>query len=185
MMCANKESIYLQELGQGNHDSFDALFMLYQPKVKAFLAGFIKDEEEVSDMSQDIFFKIWANRKSISQVNSFKAYLFRMARNMIYDYFEHSLVRDSYEHKQLEKAHYTELIEDNLYAKELEMLLDIAIEQMPKQRKRIFIMSRKEGRTNEEIADQLQINKRTVENHITQALSDLRKVVKSVYSLLM
>lgn len=146
--------------------------------------GFMKDEEEVSDMVQDIFFKIWTNRESISQVSSFKSYLFRMARNMIYDHFEHSLVKESYEKKQLNKPDYTELIEDHLHVKELELLIDITIEQMPEQRKRIFIMSRKEGLTNEEIANQLSINKRTVENHITQALGDLRKMLKNVYLLL-
>ena len=53
-------------------------------------------------------------------------------------------------------------------------------ENMPPQRKQIFKMSRKEGLSNEEISLKLNINKRTVENHITQALADLRKVLKIV-----
>jgi RNA polymerase sigma-70 factor (ECF subfamily) len=183
-MCANKESIYLQRLGEGDHASFDALFRLYQPKVKTFLMGFVKDEEEVSDMTQDIFFKIWTNRKSISHVSSFKSYLFRMAQNMVYDYFEHNMVKETYEKGLSGKIYYAESMEDDLYAKELELLIDIVVEQMPEQRKRIFNMSRKEGLKNEEIANQLQINKRTVENHITQALSDLRKAVRSASHLL-
>jgi RNA polymerase sigma-70 factor (ECF subfamily) len=176
-MCADKESVYLQRLGQGDHASFDALFRLYQPKVKAFLTGFVKDEEDVSDMTQDIFFKIWTKRESISHVSSFKSYLFRMAQNMVYDYFEHNTVKETYEKELSGNACYAELTEDDLYAKELELLIDMAVEQMPEQRKRIFKLSRKEGFTNEEIANQLQINKRTVENHITQALSDLRKCI--------
>jgi RNA polymerase sigma-70 factor (ECF subfamily) len=103
---------------------------------------------------------------------------------MVYDYFEHSLVRDTYEKRQLENPPQMELIEENIYAKELEMLIDIAIEQMPKQRKRVYKMSRKEGLTNDEIAERLQINKRTVENHLSQALSELRKLIRNTYSLL-
>ena len=184
-MFADRESIYLQKLGQGDHKSFDALFMFYQPKVKVFLMGFIKDKDEVSDMVQDIFYKVWVNRESISQVKSFKSYLFQMARNIIYDHFQHNLVKETYEKELLNKTYYSEFVEDNMYAKELELLIDIAVEQMPEQRKRIFKLSRKECYSNEEIADKLLINKRTVENHITIALSDLRKALKGAYLLLL
>ncbi len=68
--------------------------------------------------------------------------------------------------------------------KELSILIDIAIEQMPEQRRRIFKMSRKEGLSNEEISQKLQINKRTVENHVSQALADLREVVRGTFLLL-
>ncbi|WP_367882952.1 sigma-70 family RNA polymerase sigma factor [Parabacteroides goldsteinii] len=76
------------------------------------------------------------------------------------------------------------MIEEDIYAKELSILIDIAIEQMPEQRRRIFKMSRKEGLSNEEISQKLQINKRTVENHVTQALADLREVVRGAFLLL-
>lgn len=184
MMEVNRESEYMEKLGQGDHKSFDALFMLYHPRVKNFLKGFIKDEEEACDMAQDIFFKVWTNRESISKVSSLKAYLYRMARNMVYDYYEHSLVKESYEQKQQLSSTYADLIEEDLYAQELSILIDIAIEQMPEQRRRIFKMSRKDGLSNDEISQRLQINKRTVENHITQALADLREVVRRAFLLL-
>lgn len=184
MMEVERDSEYMEKLGQGDHKSFDALFMLYHPRVKNFLKGFIKDEEEACDMAQDIFFKVWTNRESISKVSSLKAYLYRMARNMVYDYYEHSLVKESYEQKQQLSSTYADLIEEDLYAQELSILIDIAIEQMPEQRRRIFKMSRKEGLSNDEISQRLQINKRTVENHITQALADLREVVRRTFLLL-
>ena len=71
-------------------------------------------------------------------------------------------------------------MEERILAEELGLLLDIAVENMPPQRKQIFKMSRKEGLSNEEISLKQNINKRTVENHITQALADLRKVLKIV-----
>jgi len=169
---------YLTELGEGNHKAFDALFAWYHPKLIYFFNGFLKDEEMACDMAQEIFFKVWINRGTISKVDSFGKYLFRMARNMIYDYFDHSLIREKYntKHRQ-EIVVYTDMIEEELYAEELSLLIDIVIEKMPPQRKRIFEMSRKEGLTNQEIAEELNINKRTVENHLTQALSDIRRVI--------
>lgn len=179
IMEVSQESDYLRKLGNGDNQAFEGLFLLYYPKVKSFLRGFIKDGETASDMAQDIFFKVWTNRKDISSVVSFKGYLFRMARNMVYDYFEHCAVEEKHDLMERETTApwNLDIIEEEIYAKELSLLIDIAVDKMPPQRKKIFIMSRKEGFSNEEIAARLQINKRTVENHLTQALSDLRKVV--------
>ena len=164
-MDINLESKYLEELGKGDHKAFDMLYIQYSPRLKHFLTGFIKNRDEASDMTQDIFYKIWTNRETISKVDSFKAYLFRMARNMIYDYYEHSLIEENYQQKEQRRSTYDDLIEEELYARELSLLIDIAVEKMPPQRRNIFIMSRKDGLSNEEIAQRLNISKRTVENH--------------------
>lgn len=174
------ESKYMKELADGSRQAFDALFMYYHPRVVNFLAGFIGDREEAADMAQDIFYKIWVNREVFAKVESFRSYLFRMARNLVYDYYEHSLVKENYDLTLRNLPLYEDLIEEDIYVKELSLLIDIAVENMPEQRKRIFKMSRKEGLSNDEIALRLEINKRTVENHLTQALSNLRKALATV-----
>ena len=73
-MDINLESKYLEELGKGDHKAFDMLYIQYSPRLKHFLTGFIKNRDEASDMTQDIFYKIWTNRETISKVDSFKAY---------------------------------------------------------------------------------------------------------------
>ena len=163
--------------------AYRRLYIQYSPRLKHFLTGFIKNRDEASDMTQDIFYKIWTNRETISKVDSFKAYLFRMARNMIYDYYEHSLIEENYQQKEQRRSTYDDLIEEELYARELSLLIDIAVEKMPPQRRNIFIMSRKDGLSNEEIAQRLNISKRTVENHMTQALAELRKIAYSTLLL--
>ena len=176
-MDINLESKYLEGTWKGDHKAFDMTLHPIQSKTKALLNRFIKNRDEASDMTQDIFYKIWTNRETISKVDSFKAYLFRMARNMIYDYYEHSLIEENYQQKEQRRSTYDDLIEEELYARELSLLIDIAVEKMPPQRRNIFIMSRKDGLSNEEIAQRLNISKRTVENHMTQALAELRKIV--------
>lgn len=178
-MDIDMELKYLKKVGAGDHDAFAILFRQYHPRIRSFLTGFIKDEELACDMAQDIFFKVWVNRATISQVTSFKGYLFRMAKNMIYDYYDHVSIKEKYDAKQREHSDslFSDVVEEEIYAKELSLLIDILIDRMPPQRREIFIMSRKEGLSNDEIALQLNINKRTVENHITQALSDLRRML--------
>ena len=71
-------------------------------------------------------------------------------------------------------------VEDLVFSHELEELMDKAVDTMPEQRKRVFCMSRKQGMSNDEIAASLCINKRTVENHLTQALADIRKLLSLI-----
>ena len=68
-------------------------------------------------------------------------------------------------------------IEQEYYRKEKELLVRLAVEQMPSQRKRIFTMSRYQGMTNDEIAKSLGLSKHTVENHLTLALKELREII--------
>jgi len=177
-MDTDLESGYLKKLGEGNHDAFDILFMSYHSLVKRFLLGFIKNKEDVEDMAQDIFYNIWKHRGAVATVGSFKAYLFRMARNAVYNYFKLNAIHEEHLHQyQLETILVDDLQEERIYAQDLGLLFDVAIVNMPPQRQRIFNMSRKDGLSNEEIARELNISKRTVENHITQALADLRKLL--------
>ncbi len=67
--------------------------------------------------------------------------------------------------------------EDDLYAEELRLLIELNINKMPEQRRRIFQMSRNENMTNDEIAECLGITKKTVENQLSLALKELKKVI--------
>ena len=176
----------LKGIESGDHEAFNTLFVNYYPQVKAFLFGFLKDIDETSDLAQDIFVKLWENRHTLSQIDNFKAYLFRSAKNAVLNHFAHTLIKENYGERIFTNAvSYQNIIEDDIYAEELSLLLDLAVERMPEQRRRIFKMSRKDGLSNEEISVLLNINKRTVENHITNALAELRKIVSSALSILL
>jgi RNA polymerase sigma-70 factor (ECF subfamily) len=101
-----------------------------------------------------------------------------MGKNAVCNFYDHSLVNNKFEAEQLSRQTDTENIEEALFARELEDLIEIAVCQMPSQRKLIYTMSRIEGVNNSDIAERLHINKRTVENHLTAALADVRKMVK-------
>ncbi len=179
-MRDNWEADTIKRLTDGDTKAFELLFLHYQPKLLNFINGFIKDMEVSRDMAQDIFLSIWNNRVKLEQVNAFSSYLFRMGKNAVCNYFDHAVVNEKYTKEQLTNPVNNENLEENIFANELQTLIDITVSQMPPQRKLIYQMSRVEGNSNTEIAEKLGISKRTVENHLTAALADLRKVVKVI-----
>lgn len=178
MIDASKEDEYVKALSNGDSKAFELLFLRYQPKLVYFFAGFVHDNDIAQDLAQDLFFNLWNNRTKLSDIRSFQSYLYQMARNILYNYYDHSLVQEKYGAVQFLSPSVSDDLEEQLFASELQALINLKVDQMPPQRKLIFRMSRMEGLSNEDIANQLNINKRTVENHLTAALADLRKMLK-------
>lgn len=178
-MSPEDEIFCLKELSRGNKSAFEWLFMTWHARLVAFLSRLIGDESTAYDYAQDIFFDIWKQRKKFSEVESFSAYLFQMARFRVYNHFDKVAVKSRFKGEMAAIAvSATPTREQDMFASETESQIWKAVRQLPAKRRTVFIMSRMQGFSNDEIAQELGINKRTVENHITSALASLRKIVK-------
>lgn len=166
---------YIERLALGDHDAFRYIFMKYYPKMKYFIAHIVKSEAIAEELSQDIFEKIWRNRSELPHLRSFNAYVYRMSKNIAINYIEHKYVERAYVQNYDAKEEFS--IDEELDAKEIELLIMLEVERMPEQRKKIFMMSRFENLRNEEIAQKLNITKKTVENHLNLALKQIRQIM--------
>ena len=172
------EKFILSQIALGNDKAFEQLFFQYQPKIVAFLTGLTHDSELSRDMAQELFLSIWKDREKLAKVESISSYLYQMAKYKVFDYFDHQVVTEKYISEYLKQASEAQTGEEEiLFARELQQIIDEAVNQMSPQRQKVYRLSRESGLYNEEIANQLDISKRTVENHITAALAILRKVV--------
>jgi len=179
-MTASEEQQLIAAYLEGDQRAFELLFLAYQPPLVGFLVGFVKNEEVARDLAQDIFLRLWQSRGSMSDIRSLKALLFSMARHAVYNHFDHLTVAGRYADSRKKQPVESVSAEEQLFARLLQEQVERVVEAMPEQRRRIFRMSRMEGIPNSEIAEQLHISKRTVENHLSTALAELRRRVLSV-----
>lgn len=166
----------VRALSQGNQDAFRFLFLSYFPKVKAFITHLLKDEPLAEDLSQDIFVKLWENRDSLGLIQSFDAYVYRMAKNSVINQIKRDSYGDKYSKEEYLRVEHVSM-EEEIFAKEIQLLVELTVNKMPEQRKKIYRMSRVEGLKNDEIADKLNLSKKTIENHLNLALKEIRKTI--------
>lgn len=176
MESIDKE-VDLRAIAQGDIIAFEQLFFQYQPRLVAFLTGLTHDREASRDLAQDLFLSLWKDRQKLDTVGSFPAYLFQMARFTVYNYFDRLLLSEKYSTDYLMKAATAESEEEALFVRELQALVDYTVNRMPPRQQQIYRMSREQNLSNDEIARHLGISRRTVENHLTAALSLLRKII--------
>ena len=129
------------------------------------------------DVVQSVFLKVWEKRTFIaSNVRDFDSYLFRMTKNETLN----CLSRSAGNHQVLGddiQAPASDNVLSNMEAMEAEHLIDLALEDMPPQRRRAFLMSRIGGLTYKDIAKEMNISHKTVEKHISSAIKDLKKTL--------
>ena len=179
-MNTDYEKILTEKISMGEEGAFRTLFNIYYPKVLAFITCIVKEQSDAEDIAQDIFVKIWERREMLpDHVTSLTGYIYRMSRNAALNKLRRSAnlqyvsELDQHASDYSESASGTE-IENEYYAREKALFIRLVVNRMPKQRRLIFEMSRYHGLDNQSIADILHISKKTVENHLSLALKELR-----------
>ena len=159
----------------GNAKAFDHFFDLYGKRLFFFSLGYLKSKNEAEEVVQEVFYKIWKNRKSINPDLSFKAYIFRIAFNHIQELFQKLNHEQAYRDEIINSnLAFTNELEDRTNYQSLLELVDQLIEKLPPRQKEILIRKRKLGQSVKEIAEDLSISPKTVENHLTEALKKVR-----------
>jgi len=159
---------------------FEQFYAANFPRVKNFAKLLTKSEEDAEDIAQNIFLKLWTRPELWQDQETMTGYLYTVTRNEIFNLFKHQKVEQEYEDKVLKAQLLGELCDEdsslleNLYYKEVLMLIRMTLSQLPDRRRRVFEMSRFEGLSHKEIAEALEISVNTVQEHISSSLRSLR-----------
>lgn len=183
MKQVHYQPVDLQEVAAGNEKAFKALFDQYRGRLFYYISRFIKSEQVAEELVLDVFMKIWTGRELISQINNFDAFLFRIAHNKSIDFLR-SAARDPHLQELLYEVTDlagTEQADAMLIAHEYEEKVRAAISLLPPQCKKVYTLSREEELSHDQIAQQLQISRATVNNHIVLAQRFIRNyLVKEI-----
>lgn len=150
--------------------SFEIEFRRLYIPLCMYALRMVEDIDDARDVVQEAFSKAWCVVQSDQEIANFKAYMYRMVRNDSI-----SLLRNRHDYKEINDI---EKIDDTtIDTSERDARLWNEIEKLPEQCRRIFLMSKRDGLSNAEIAQELGISVKTVKNQITKAFSRLREAL--------
>lgn len=159
---------------------FELLFRRYHKVLCSHAVRFVYSKEVAEDIVSDVFCRFWKTRAYESVNSSYRYYLFRSVRNEAYNY----LKLEFHRFENLEDTAYNisglSAQPDNVAQyEEVLRQVESLVESLPPQCRRVFLLSRFEGKKYQEIADELDISIKTVEVHIGKALELMRRGLKN------
>jgi RNA polymerase sigma-70 factor (ECF subfamily) len=139
----------------------------------------LRDEAQVEDILQDLFLSLLESNYDLENENAVRALLHARLKSRIIDFFRKALLKVTYENREALKTEAAPLSsDDRLMNRELESVVLQEINNLPEKMKEIFLLSREEMLSNDEIADRLNISNKTVRNQLSTALKRIKTTVR-------
>ncbi|WP_430936759.1 RNA polymerase sigma-70 factor [Saccharicrinis sp. 156] len=170
-----KDKDLLQRLSSGDSKAFQEIFMRYYQQLVVFASKLVYDLDQSRDIVQEVIVNFYEKRDNIQIHTSLKAHLYQSVRNRCLNYLKREqTIRTHHSNIFEERKEHHQEFKDLMEETELENRIYHVINSLPKQCQKIFEMSRFDGKSNADIAEELNISKRTVETQISNALKKIR-----------
>ncbi|RKD86455.1 RNA polymerase sigma-70 factor (ECF subfamily) [Mangrovibacterium diazotrophicum] len=175
-----EEQFIIQRMIEGDKRAFKYFFDKYYRELCNFVNIYLKDEMLAEEVVQDIFVYFWENKQKIKIHSSVKAYLFGASKykslNVLRSQKDNLVWFDAIEASE---SYIDEIpMEQFSGIEEFRQILNDAILQLPEKCREIFLLSKKQELSNKQIAEQLGVSVKTVENQMTIALKKLRSCLE-------
>jgi RNA polymerase sigma-70 factor (ECF subfamily) len=163
---------------EGNAVAFQYVFDGCYASLCGYAYTMLRDADEAEDVVQSMFVKLWEKREVLEIKQSVRAYLFRAVHHQCLNQLEHRAVK--LRHSASSRSESKATADKDIFPAELEARVRVAIDALPPQCRKIFVMSRYEGLRYTEIASQLNISVNTIQNQVCKALKLLRTELKDI-----
>ncbi|MFI2741648.1 RNA polymerase sigma factor [Zhouia sp. PK063] len=173
----NSTTVY--RLKKGNIHAFEMVFDFYKSAIFKFVVGYTKAKETAEEITQETFIKLWEHKETLDPDKNIKSYLFTIAKNLTLNYLRsitHEITLKDELWDDIKTAQIN--AESQLIFDEYQDLFEDILNTLPEKKRAIFIMSKQDGMSNEEIALQLGITKKTVKNNLWETLVIIKKQLK-------
>ncbi|MFT3904222.1 MAG: RNA polymerase sigma-70 factor [Niabella sp.] len=164
----------LRKIKDGDEVAFGKIYKEYFPKLLNYIYSKTQSSFLAEEVTQITFIKLWQNRSRINEDIPVEVQLFRIAKTSLIDEIrkQNNLIAAI---KEFSKYPVSGELWNQIQLREINTILQRGMESMPPARKKIFMLSRIEGYSNKEIAEELSVSLKTVEKHITLAIKQLKK----------
>lgn len=180
----NNEKELLLLLIAGEEKGFEGLYNLYNRSIFNFIIKYVSSVPLAEDLTQEVFIKMWENRRQLKEVRSFKAYLFISARNHTLNNLK--LVFRSEVAIGEVLSGFTDLrndTEDDVLHKEYLQFLKETLNNLPERTREIFKLCREQEKSYDEVAKSLNISRNAVKNHMVRSMKFLSSSIKKEFGL--
>lgn len=174
-----------QAIRNGDEKAFELVFKSHYGSLCNFAKSFLGDMDDAEEVVQQVFYQLWTKREGIDITSTLKSYLFKAVHNSSLNKIKQGKVRQLYsDHVKATASEEVHSTTQLLQGKELEVIINNAIDELPEQCGAVFRMSRFGNMKYQEIADELGISVKTVENHMGKALKLMREKLKDYLQIL-
>lgn len=169
-----------ERIREGNFEAFRLLFEQYYPRLCNYASSYLQDDFINEDTVQEVFAKIWEDRRKIRISGSVKSYLYTSVKNACLNRIKSESIRLGHTSTYSKSA--SEIVfDDEIEQEEFRHYLSQCIEKLPPRCKDVFIQSRFDDARQEEIAREMEISVKTVKAQITKALKFIRDCLRTAY----
>jgi RNA polymerase sigma-70 factor, ECF subfamily len=179
----NYEELFIfNRMAEGDKEAFRFFFEKYYTGLCNLVNIYIHDPVMSEEIVQDIYIYFWERKKDISIETSVRSYLFRASKNKSLNYIRNEKTKLAIQ-ERLMKMSYTdhEMPDKILDAAQLREIIETSVNTLPKKCREIYILGKEKNFSYNEIAKELDISVKTVENQMGKALKKLRELLMPYY----
>lgn len=169
-------NLVLLSLKKGDEIAFREIFTMYRAKLFYFVFSLSKSDYVTEEILQEVFITLWIKRETIDVSSSFNSYIYTIARNATLNYLRGVANRESLKQelwKNLSQIH--DQTQNAILLSQYQDIVNDILENIPIQKRSIYVLSKQQGKSNKEIADLLGISPKTVKNHLWKTLQTIRE----------